>query len=52
MIAGQTMSAPDGYEIMLFPFEVMYLSQGEHNGYCMDFIGWNAITNTRILKCP
>ena len=52
MLAGQTKVAPDGYEVMLFPFECMYLSQGEHNGYCMDFIGWNPLTNTRILKCP
>ena len=52
MRANQTMIAQDGHEVMLFPFLCMYLSQGEHNGYCMDFIGWNAITNTRILKCP
>lgn len=52
MLAGQRKIASDGYEVMLFPFEVMYISQGIHNSYCMDFIGWNATTNTRILKCP
>lgn len=52
MYAGQRKTGLLGYEVMLFPFEVMYLSQGEHNGYCMDFIGWDATTNTRILKCP
>ena len=52
MLAGQRKIATDGYEVMLFPFEVMYISQGVHNGYCLDFIGWNAVTNTRILKCP
>ena len=52
MLAGQTKVAPDGYEVMLFPFVCMYLSQGEHNGYCMDFIGWDYLSNTRILKCP
>lgn len=52
MLAGQRKVAPDGYEVMLFPFEVMYISQGVHDGYCLDFIGWNATNNTRIYKCP
>lgn len=52
MQAGQRKVATDGYEVMLFPLEVMYISQGVHNAYCLDFIGWNATNNTRILKCP
>ena len=52
MLAGERMVADDGYEVMLFPFEVMYISQGVHDGFCLDFIGWNATTNIRIYKCP
>lgn len=52
MLAGQRKVASDGYEVMLFPMEVMYISQGIHQSYCMDFIGWNANTNTRIYRCP
>lgn len=52
MLAGERKIAADGYEVMLFPMEVMYISQGIHQTYCMDFIGWNATNNTRILRCP
>lgn len=52
MLAGERKIASDGFEVMLFPMEVMYISQGIHQTYCMDFIGWNATTNTRILRCP
>lgn len=56
MRANQRLVANDGYEIMLFPLEYMYMSQGEGgsgshaNTYSMDFMGWGA--NGRILHCP
>lgn len=56
MLAGQTMVASDGYEVALFPFEYLYMSQDEGgdyshvNTYNIDFLGWGA--NGRILKCP
>lgn len=40
MQAGQTMIGSGGYEIMLFPIDEMYITQGEHSGYCIDFVGW------------
>lgn len=56
MIAYQTMVANDGYEVSLFPFEYMYMSQDEggdysHSGtYNIDFLGWGA--NGRVFQCP
>lgn len=56
MVAGQRMIANDGYEVALFPFEYLYMSQDEggdfsHSGtYNIDFLGWGA--NGRILNCP
>lgn len=56
MLAGQTMVATDGYEVALFPFEYLYMSQDEggdfsHSGtYNIDFLGWGA--NGRIFRCP
>lgn len=56
MIAGQTMRARDGKEVMLFPLSYMYISQGEggsysHAGtYNMDFMGWGE--NGRVYNCP
>ena len=58
MIAYQQLVDDDGYEIMLFPLEYMYISQGEltpsgyshHNSVAMDFMGWNA--NGRVYQCP
>ena len=58
MRAGQSLVANDGYEVMLFPLEYMYMSQGEltpsgyshHNCLSMDFMGWGA--NGRIYQCP
>lgn len=48
MLAGQTWRASDGHEIMLFPFDEMYITQGEapaHGGtLCMDFVGWSNMT--------
>lgn len=56
MRAYQTMEADDGYEVCLFPFEYLYMSQDEggdysHAGtYNIDFLGWGA--NGRIYQCP
>ena len=56
MIAYQTMVASDGYEVALFPFEYLYMTQDEggdysHAGtYNLDFIGWDA--NGRVYQCP
>ena len=52
----QRLIASDGYEVMLFPLEYMYMSQGEggdysHAGtYQIDFLGWNSLG--RVLQCP
>ena len=56
MIAHQTMVASDGYEVMLFPLEYMYITQGEggstsHDGTLnIDFQGYGA--NGRVYDCP
>lgn len=48
--------AQDGYEVMLFPLEYMYISQREGGSYShlgtlqMDFLGWDA--NGRVYNCP
>lgn len=45
MIANQTLVASDGYEVMLFPMDVLYMTQDEggdysHSGtYNIDFVG-------------
>ena len=56
MRAGQRLVASDGYEVMLFPLEYLYMSQDEGGDYShagtlsMDFLGWNA--NGRVYQCP
>ena len=56
MVAGQTMVASDGYEVMLFPLPYMYISQCEggstsHDGTLnIDFIGWSA--SGRVYDAP
>ena len=56
MVANETMVASDGYEVMLFPLEYMYMSQDEGGGYShqgtlqIDFLGWGA--NGRVYTCP
>lgn len=56
MVAGQRLLADDGYEVMLFPLEYMYMSQDEGGNYShlytqsIDFLGWDA--NGRVLQCP
>lgn len=56
MKLNQKLKASDGYEVMLFPLEYMYISQGEggsysHNGVlAMDFLGYN---NSGVVPdCP
>lgn len=56
MLPLQRMIADDGYEVALFPFEYLYMTQDEggdtsHTGtYNIDFQGWGS--NGRIYKCP
>ena len=56
MRANQKLVASDGYEVMLFPMEYMYMSQDEGGDYShlytysIDFLGWGS--NGRILHCP
>lgn len=48
--------ANDGYEVLLFPLEYLYMSQDEGGSYShlytysIDLLGWGA--NGRIYKCP
>lgn len=52
----ETMVAPDGYQVCLFPMTDMYMSQDEggdysHAGtYNLDFLGWS--NNARVYQCP
>lgn len=56
MIANQRLRASDGYEVMLFPLEYLYMSQDEGGDFshagtlAMDFLGWNSLG--RVLQCP
>lgn len=56
MIANQRLIASDGYEVMLFPLEYLYMSQDEGGDFshagtlAMDFLGWNSLG--RVLQCP
>lgn len=56
MLANQTMVANDGYEVALFPFEYLYITQGEngttsHQGtYNVDFAGYGP--NGVVYRCP
>ena len=56
MIAYERLIAQDGYEVMLFPLEYLYMSQDEGGDYShlytysIDFLGWGA--NGRIYQCP
>jgi hypothetical protein len=48
--------AEDGYEVLLFPLEYLYMSQDEGGSYShlytysIDCLGWSS--NGRKLKCP
>ena len=52
----QKMKDSSNRQVILFPFEYLYMSQDEggdyshQNTYNIDFLGWGA--NGRILKCP
>lgn len=56
MLANQRLRASDGYEVMLFPLEYLYMSQDEGGDFshagtlAMDFLGWNSLG--RVLQCP
>lgn len=56
MRANERLTASDGKEVMLFPLEYMYISQGENGRYShqgtlnIDFLGWGS--NGRVLHCP
>lgn len=56
MRAGEKLKASDGYEVLLFPLEYLYMSQDEGGDYShlytdsIDFLGWGA--NGRIYHCP
>lgn len=56
MRAYERLVADDGYEVMLFPLEYMYMSQDEGGDYShlytysIDFLGWGA--NGRVYHCP
>ena len=50
MIAHQRLLDTNGNEVCLFPLEYLRMSQGEHNLYALDFLGWGA--NGRIYDCP
>lgn len=45
MYAGQTLQTIGGTEVMLFPLDEMYITQGEGGALshmlAMDFVGWN-----------
>lgn len=45
MIQGQKLVGDDGYEILLFPMDCMYITQGEYGSIshvlAMDFVGWS-----------
>ena len=52
----QRLIANDGYEVMLFPLEYMYISQDEYGQtshqdiLAIDFLGWNSLG--RVYQCP
>ena len=56
MRAGQRLVASDGYEVMLFPMEYMYMSQDEGGDYShlytysIDLLGWGP--GGRVYTCP
>lgn len=56
MRAGERLVADDGYEVMLFPLEYLYMSQDEGGSYShlytysIDLLGWGP--NGRITHCP
>lgn len=53
MYAGQTMVNNNNVEVLLFPIDVMYITQGEYGSLshtlAMDFVGWN---NGQVYEYP
>ena len=39
-----------GNEVVLFPMEYLYVSQGEHQQYAIDFLGWGSFG--RVFNSP
>lgn len=50
MRPNQRMTDSDGNEVALFPMQYLHMSQGEHQLYALDFLGWDA--NGRVYDCP
>lgn len=56
MLARQKLVANDGYEVLLFPLEYLYMSQDEGGDYShlytysIDCLGWGP--NGRVFRCP
>lgn len=50
MRPNQRMTDSQGNEVALFPMEYLHMSQGEHQLYALDFLGWNA--SGRVYDCP
>ena len=56
MRANQKLIANDGYEVLLFPLEYLYMSQDEGGNYShlytysIDCLGWNS--QGRVYRCP
>lgn len=56
MKAGEKLKANDGYEVMLFPLEYLYMSQDEGGNFShagtlsIDLWGWGP--NGRVYRCP
>lgn len=50
MLPLQRMWDNQGNEVCLFPLEYLHMSQGEHQLYALDFLGWNSLG--RVYNCP
>ena len=46
----QRMLDGQGNEVCLFPLEYLHMSQGEHQLYALDFLGWDS--QGRVYDCP
>lgn len=56
MKPGEKLTGSNGKEVLLFPLEYLYMSQGEGGDYshlgtlAIDFLGWGS--NGRVYQCP
>lgn len=50
MIAGERLLDEQGNEVCLFPLSYLNVSNGEHNLYAIDFLGWDS--EGRVNDCP